>query len=54
MQRDLELHRKETERVQAELLALKQENAKLKAAASKFLNLQFAFVVLCFLFGFLI
>ena len=36
VQRELEIQRKETERVQAELLTLKAENAKLVAAASKF------------------
>ena len=39
VQRELELQRKETERVQAELLTLKAENAKLVAAASKLLVL---------------
>ena len=46
MQRELEVHRLQAERVQKELLALKKENSKLVAAVSKFdhhLSFSFAF-----------
>ena len=46
MQRELEVQRREAERVQKELLALKKENSKLVAAANKF-NRNLLFFLAC-------
>ena len=52
MQRELEVQRRESEKVQKELLDLKKENSKLVTAASEFnppALLSFAFLCLFYL-----